>query len=947
MGVKAPAVRRTDSLYAQLGGKISVAAIVDRFYEKMLADPDIRPMLAKANLASLKQQQTLFLTYVLGGPADTRNRVTTPAHAQLLQPKYTERATTHLALTLSEMNMAPEVVDNVMERVTQEPDRDAGNADDGESVGENDSRQEELLGALAAVSKSYAVAEFQMDGTLLTANENFLHATGYTLGEIKGRHHSMFVDEAYRQNPDYREFWAKLNRGETISAEAKRLGKAGRELWLQATYAPLLDLDGKPFKVFATAVDVTAQRALQQEVKELRVRADITNLTSIVSEADLKGDIVTVNDKFIEISKYSREELIGQPHNTTRHPDMPKAVFKEVWSTIGRGKTFRGIIKNRAKDGTPYYVDAVIAPVLGENGKPMKYIGVRYDITAAEIERQDMKGFVAAIDSSFCYAQFNVDGTFLSANANFLAAYGYRLEDLVGKHHQILVDSERSRSDGYTTFWNHLRTGKSQQDTFRNFSKDGRQIWFQAVYGAVRDEMDRVTKVIAVGTDVTAERTAAVDAAGQISAIGKAQAVIEFNMDGTIVQANDNFLRLMGYTADEIKGKHHGIFVDDGFSQSPDYREFWAKLNRGEYQSAEYKRIGKGGKEVWIQASYNPILDLNGKPSKVVKFATDITPQKAAAEDLRRKVDAMLVAVSAASKGDLTQEISVTGQDAVGQMGQGLSQLLSNLRTSISKIGQTAATLSKSSGELSTVSQQMSANAEETSSQANVVSAAGEQVNRNLQTVATGSEEMSVSIKEIAKNATEAAKVATEAVKAAQATNATVSKLGESSVEIGQVIKVITSIAQQTNLLALNATIEAARAGEAGKGFAVVANEVKELAKETAKATEDISRKIESIQVDTKGAVEAIGSITRIITQVNDISNTIASAVEEQNATTNEMSRNVTEAARGASEIAKNIAGVAEAAQSTSHGAGDSQRAAQQLTAMSTELRELVAQFKY
>jgi methyl-accepting chemotaxis protein len=202
----------------------------------------------------------------------------------------------------------------------------------------------------------------------------------------------------------------------------------------------------------------------------------------------------------------------------------------------------------------------------------------------------------------------------------------------------------------------------------------------------------------------------------------------------------------------------------------------------------------------------------------------------------------------------------------------------------------------------------MSANAEETSSQANVVSAAGEQVNRNLQTVATGSEEMSVSIKEIAKNATEAAKVATEAAKAAQATNATVSKLGESSVEIGQVIKVITSIAQQTNLLALNATIEAARAGEAGKGFAVVANEVKELAKETAKATEDISRKIESIQIDTKGAVEAIGTITKIITQVNDISNSIASAVEEQNATTNEMSRNVTEAARGASEIAKNIA---------------------------------------
>jgi methyl-accepting chemotaxis protein len=706
MAVKAPAVRRTDSLYAQLGGKANIAAIVDRFYEKMLADPDIRPLLAKANLASLKQRQSQFLTQTLGGPADAKNRVTAPAHAHLLtQARHVERATTHLALALSEMNMAPDLVDAIMERSAYDSDASSGSVAgagfSGSDHADNEREREDMLGQLAAIGKSQAVIEFEMDGAILNANENFLNAMGYSLGEIKGKHHGIFVEDAYRNSADYREFWAKLGRGEYQTGEYKRIAKGGREVWIQASYNPILDAAGKPFKVVKYATDITAQK--------------ITNA----------------------------------------------------------------------------------------------------------------------------------------------------------------------------------------------------------------------------------------DYAGQISAISKSQAVIEFRMDGTIVVANENFLKTMGYSLDEIKGKHHGMFADDAYRDSAEYREFWAKLNRGEYQSGEYRRFGKGAREVWIQASYNPILDLNGKPFKVVKYASDITPQKAAAEDLRRKVDSMLVAVSAASRGDLTQEINVSGQDAIGQMGSGLSQLLSNLRNSISKIGQTAATLSTSSGELSTVSQQMSANAEETSSQANVVSAAGEQVNRNLQTVATGSEEMSVSIKEIAKNATEAAKVATEAVKAAQATNATVSKLGESSVEIGQVIKVITSIAQQTNLLALNATIEAARAGEAGKGFAVVANEVKELAKETAKATEDISRKIESIQIDTKGAVEAIGTITKIITQVNDISNSIASAVEEQNATTNEMSRNVTEAARGASEIAKNIAGVAEAAQSTSHGAGDSQRAAQQLTAMSTELRELVGQFKY
>jgi len=333
------------------------------------------------------------------------------------------------------------------------------------------------------------------------------------------------------------------------------------------------------------------------------------------------------------------------------------------------------------------------------------------------------------------------------------------------------------------------------------------------------------------------------------------------------------------------------------------------------------------------------------------KLAADEVAQGAererlAAQELGQKVDSILTVVAAATKGDLTHEIQVKGSDAIGQMGEGLAKFFTDLRGSIGSIGASAMNLASASEELTTVSQQMSANAEETSAQTKVVSGATVQVNQNLQTVATGAEEMGASIKEIAKNATEAAKVATSAVRAAEAANATVSKLGDSSAEIGQVIKVITSIAQQTNLLALNATIEAARAGEAGKGFAVVANEVKELAKKTAKATEDISRKIETIQVDAKAAVDSIGTISEVINQINGISNTIATAVEEQNATTNEMARNVSEAAHGSGEITSNIAGVAEAAESTSRGAGDTQKAAQQLVETSTELRRLVEQFK-
>jgi methyl-accepting chemotaxis protein len=299
-----------------------------------------------------------------------------------------------------------------------------------------------------------------------------------------------------------------------------------------------------------------------------------------------------------------------------------------------------------------------------------------------------------------------------------------------------------------------------------------------------------------------------------------------------------------------------------------------------------------------------------------------------------------------AEANDLTSRVDESGKDEIGQLGACLNLFVEKVHEILSQIARTAQGVAEASETLSSTSQQITANSEETSAQARVVSNAAEHVSQNLQTVATGADEMGTSIKEIAKNASEAAKIATSAVRVAETTTATVSKLGESSSEIGQVIKVITSIAQQTNLLALNATIEAARAGEAGKGFAVVANEVKELAKETAKATEDISRKIEAIQTDTKAAVEAIASISEVINQVNGISNTIATAVEEQNATTNEMARNVSEAAHGSGEITSNIAGVAQAAESTSRGAGDTQKAAQQLVETSAELRRLVEQFK-
>jgi methyl-accepting chemotaxis protein len=536
-----------------------------------------------------------------------------------------------------------------------------------------------------------------------------------------------------------------------------------------------------------------------------------------------------------------------------------------------------------------------------------------------------------------------------------------------------------------------------------------------------QDDLEQLATEPLSDTDQEAEL---INLRGQIAAINKAQAVIEFKLDGTILTANENFLKTVGYDLSEIKGRHHSLFVEPAYRETGEYKQFWRDLADGRFQAAEYKRLGKGGKEVWIQASYNPIFDANGKPFKVVKFATDITEavnqrlanvryasmsenspinimfadrdlkiqymNKASTNTLKRLEKHLPVAVSqivgqsvdifhknpAHQRGILSDPKNLPRQAHIQVATETLDLLVSpisddkgnylgamvtweiiterlaaekrekemtvSLKHTLEQVNQNAQTLASASEELSAVAQQMSSNSEETSAQSNVAAAAAEQVTKNITTVATSAEEMSASVKEIAKNASDAARVATQAVQVADETSRTVNKLGVSSTEIGKVIKVITSIAQQTNLLALNATIEAARAGEAGKGFAVVANEVKELAKQTAAATEDISQKIEAIQSDTGGAVKAITEISAIIGQINDIQNTIASAVEEQTATTNEIARNTNEAARGSAEIAQNVTSVSLAAKSTSEGAANTLTAASELAKLAAQLRAVV-----
>jgi methyl-accepting chemotaxis protein len=356
---------------------------------------------------------------------------------------------------------------------------------------------------VAAINRSQAVIEFAMDGTILTANQNFLNALGYRLEEIKGKHHSMFVPPAQRDSADYRAFWAALNRGEFQAAEYKRIAKGGREVWIEACYNPVLDGNNKPIKVVKVAIDITQKK-------------------------------------------------------------------------MGN---------------------------LADAGK------------------------ISAVNRAQAVIEFNLDGTIVTANENFLKTLGYTLGEIQGKHHSMFVEQAEKDSAAYREFWAALNRGQYQAGEYKRLGKGGKEVWILASYNPVLDENGKSFGVVKFATDVTAQKLKNADLAGQIEAIGKSQAIIEFKLDGTIIQANENFLKTLGYTLGEITGKHHSMFVDRAERESPAYRDFWAALNRGEFQAGEFKRVGKGGKEVWIQASYNPIRDLNGKPFKVAKYASDVTQQ--------------------------------------------------------------------------------------------------------------------------------------------------------------------------------------------------------------------------------------------------------------------------------------------------------------------------------
>ena len=467
---------------------------------------------------------------------------------------------------------------------------------------------------------------------------------------------------------------------------------------------------------------------------------------------------------------------------------------------------------------------------------------------------------LAALDSSQAIIEFQMDGTILTANANFLNAMGYALDEIKGRHHSMFVDPAERDGTGYRAFWDALNQGRFQAGQFKRIGKGGRDVWIEASYNPLLDGRGRPFKVVKYASDVSKQKAQFADLAGKVDAISRSQAVIEFELDGTIITANENFLKTLGYTLPEIQGKHHSLFVDATERAGTEYRAFWEKLRSGEYHAGQFRRIAKDGKEVWIEATYNPVLDLNGRLWKVVKFATDLSKRKA-------------------ENAALADEFE-----------NGVKGLVRKVAASADDMKNTA--------------QALSAAAAQTDQQSNAVSAA--------------SEELTASVNEISRQTTGSTRVIGDAVERAKRSEAMVTELVAAARKIGEITQIITDIASQTNLLALNATIEAARAGEAGKGFAVVASEVKSLASQTAKATEQIEKQIKDIQESTQTTAESIRQIGEIVGQVSEISTSISSAVEEQSAATQEVSGNIIGVTQAAGETGRSSTIVLTSAESLS-----------------------------
>ncbi|MGY2052985.1 methyl-accepting chemotaxis protein [Methylobacterium sp. JK268] len=550
-------------------------------------------------------------------------------------------------------------------------------------------------------------------------------------------------------------------------------------------------------------------------------KLDALSRAQAVLELALDGTILSANPIFLDALGYTFAAIRGRKHAMLVDPSEGSSpAYEACWQALRQGRPQRGEYKRIAKNGGELWFQAILIPVLDSAGRPVRVMELATDITEQKLRSIGSEAKVAAIHRSQAVIQFALDGTIVDANENFLRTVGYDLAEISGQHHRIFVEPAEQTSPAYREFWAALARGEYQVGEYKRLGKGGREIWLQATYNPMLDPAGRLTGVVKFATDITADKLRALDVAGQIAAIDRSQGAIQFALDGTILDANANFLAAVGYSLDEIRGRHHRMFVEPGHASSAEYHQFWEQLRAGQCHAATYKRLGRAGREVWIQATYNSVLGAYGQPVKIVKYCMDITAS--------------------------------------------------------------------------------------TTSQVKAIAASG-RVERIVQSSAAAAEELSASVAEIAHSAARS-KLLIDGINAeAQTGGRSTGELEKAAASMNGIAQVIQSVGEQINLLALNATIEAARAGEAGRGFSVVASEVKNLAGQVTRATTQITQDIQAMQAVAGAVVGSLRIIERSVTEAQDVVSGIAAAVEEQSAVTREISSAMQGASRGLAEVNQSL----------------------------------------